>query len=47
MPEELLDSDASYISMRKSDDNFSLADCKCVVYESLGRINSLGDCPHS
>ena len=38
VPEELLDSDASYISMRKSDDNFSLADCKCVVYESLGRL---------
>ena len=38
VPEELLDSDASYVSMRKADDDFSLAECKRVVYESLGRI---------
>ena len=38
VPEELLDSDASYVSMRKADDNFSLAECKRVVYEFLGRI---------
>jgi hypothetical protein len=38
VPEELLDSDASYISMRKPDDSFFLAECKRVVYESLGRI---------